>query len=246
MNAWISQQGGDWRDPTSLSTAGSLKEETLSYWVICPNPSHQSRPSPLGNGDNSQECAWKCQGSHTEAVNLSQRRLNMSISSTQKTSGPMPTHGSAAEATRDGGGRVYIRYNDRKAHTTIATEKYSTNFNAEAQAHKKAAIEIRDNLPRTKPNVVIFTDALSALNKLKIPARRISTRWKLHTLVDFAAQTPCSGSQHTAGPKEVNKQTGLLGKEASWTKRTDTPLTSMKRPSSKPLQDKMETVAPKL
>ena len=33
----------------------------------------------------------------------------------------------------------------------------------------------------------------------------------------------------------MNKQaTGLLGKEASWTKRTETPLTPMKRPSSKP------------
>ena len=31
----------------------------------------------------------------------------------------------------------------------------------------------------------------------------------------------------------MNKQTGLLGKEASWTKKTDTPLTPMKRPSSK-------------
>ena len=34
--------------------------------------------------------------------------------------------------------------------------------------------------------------------------------------------------------KETNKQTSLLGKEASWTKRTDTPLTLIKRPSSKP------------
>ena len=35
----------------------------------------------------------------------------------------------------------------------------------------------------------------------------------------------------------MNKQTGLLRKEASWTKRTDTPLTPMKRPSSKPFHD---------
>ena len=31
----------------------------------------------------------------------------------------------------------------------------------------------------------------------------------------------------------MNKQTGLPGREASWTKGTDTPLTPMKRPSSK-------------
>ena len=32
----------------------------------------------------------------------------------------------------------------------------------------------------------------------------------------------------------MNKQTGLPGREASWNKRTDTPLTPTKRPSSKP------------
>ena len=57
------------------------------------------------------------------------------------------TDGSAAEATRDGGGGVYIRYNDGKAHIIITTGKYSTNFKAEAEAFKKAATEIRDNLP---------------------------------------------------------------------------------------------------
>ena len=44
------------------------------------------------------------------------------------------TDGSAAEATRDGGGGVYIRYNDGIALITIATGKYSTNFKAEAEA----------------------------------------------------------------------------------------------------------------
>ena len=66
-----------------------------SYWTMCPNPVHQPRPSPLGNEDNSQECALKCQGLQTEAANLSQRgshwRWSMSSSSTQKTSGPTPT-----------------------------------------------------------------------------------------------------------------------------------------------------------
>ena len=40
--------------------------------------------------------------------------------------------------------------------------------------------------------------------------------------------------QHTAGSKEMTKQTGLPGREASWNKRTDAPLTPTKRPSSKP------------
>ena len=39
-----------------LQHSGSLKGETLSYWSICPNPFHQSRPTPLGN-DNFKDCA---------------------------------------------------------------------------------------------------------------------------------------------------------------------------------------------
>ena len=47
------------------------------------------------------------------------------------------TDGSAAGATRDWGGGLYIRYNDGTAQITIATRKYSTNFKAEAEALKK-------------------------------------------------------------------------------------------------------------
>ena len=44
------------------------------------------------------------------------------------------TDGSAAKATRNGGSGVYIRYNDGKAHITIATGKYASNFKREAEA----------------------------------------------------------------------------------------------------------------
>ena len=98
------------------------------------------------------------------------------------------TDGSAEEATRNGGGGVYIRYNDGIAQITIATGKYSTNFKAEAEALKKSAIEIRNNLPRTKPNVVIFTDALSVLSKLQNPHRKDLSEVET-ALVDLAAQT---------------------------------------------------------
>ena len=47
------------------------------------------------------------------------------------------TDSSAAEATRDGGGGVYIRYKYGIAQITIATGKYSTNFKAEDEALKK-------------------------------------------------------------------------------------------------------------
>ena len=98
------------------------------------------------------------------------------------------TDGSAAEATGDGRGGVYIRYNDGIAQITIATGKYSTNFKAEAEAVKKAAIEIRNNLPRAKPNVVIFTDALSVLSKLKNPHQKDLSEVET-ALVVLAAQT---------------------------------------------------------
>ena len=45
----------------------------------------------------------------------------------------------------------------------------------------------------------------------------------------------------------MNRQTSLPGREASWNKRTDTPLTPIKRPSLKPYPGKkMETATPKL
>ena len=98
------------------------------------------------------------------------------------------TDGSAAEATRDGAGGVYIEYNDGSAQITIATGKYSTNFKAEAEALKRAATEIRNNLPRTKPNVVIFTDALSVLSKFQNPRQK--DIYGVETaLADLAAQS---------------------------------------------------------
>ena len=143
------------------------------------------------------------------------------------------TDGSAAEATRDGGGGVYIRYNGGTEQITIATGKYSTNFKAEAEALKKAAIEIRNNLPRTKSNVVISTDALSVLSKLQNPHQKDLSEVET-ALVDLAAQTNLILQWIPAhcGIQEMSKQTGLPGREASWNKRTDIPPILMKRPSS--------------
>ena len=92
----------------------------------------QSKPSHLGNEDNSQEYAQQCQGSQTDAVNLSQRgsHWRWSISIDNKYQEDQWTYAyavsSAADTTQDGGGGVYISYNDGKAHITIATGKYST------------------------------------------------------------------------------------------------------------------------
>ena len=112
---------------------------------------------------NSQECALKCQGSQTRGC-----QPDPEIKSLEYVNTKYPAHqwthaytdSSAADAYQDGGGGVYIRYNDGKAHITLAIRKYSTNFKAEAEALQKTATKIRDSLPQTKPNVVIFTDAL--------------------------------------------------------------------------------------
>ena len=97
------------------------------------------------------------------------------------------TDSSSADATRNRGGGVYIRYNDGKAHITIATGKYLTNFKAEAEAFTKATVEIRDNLPQTKPNVVIFIYAPSVLNKLQNPRQKDLNKVET-ALVNLAAQ----------------------------------------------------------
>ena len=138
------------------------------------------------------------------------------------------TDGSAAEATRDGGGGVYIRYNDEIAQITIATGKYSTNFKAEAEALKKASTEIRNNLPPTKPNVVIFTDALSILSKLQNPRQKDLNEVET-ALVDPAAQTNLilqwipahCWIQGNEKADRLARKGGQLGQEDRYTTYTD-------------------------
>ena len=77
------------------------------------------------------------------------------------------TDGSAVEAVREGGGGVYIKYQEETANIRVPTGRISTNFNAEAEALKAAALDINQNLGRVKPKVVIFTDALSVLQALQ-------------------------------------------------------------------------------
>ena len=49
-----------------------LERKTSELLDHMPKPIPSVRPSSLGNEDNSQECALKCQGLQTEAANLSQ------------------------------------------------------------------------------------------------------------------------------------------------------------------------------
>ena len=123
---------------------------------------------------------------------------------------------------------MYIRYNDGTAQITVATGKYSTNFKAEAEALKKAAIEIRNNQPRAKPNVVIFTDALSVFSKLQNPCQKDLSEVET-ALVDLAAQTNLILQWITAncgiqGNEQANRlatEGGQLEQEDRYTTYTD-------------------------
>ena len=89
--------------------------------------------------------------------------------STQKTSGPMPTQMVLQQKPPEMG-EVACTSGTMMEKNTLPwpQKKHSTNFKAEAEALKKAAVDIRNNLLRTKPNAVIFTDALSlSLSVLK-------------------------------------------------------------------------------
>ena len=123
---------------------------------------------------------------------------------------------------------MYIRYNDGKAHITIATGKYSNIFKAEAEALTKAAIEIRNNLPRTKPNVVIFTDALSVLSKLQNPRQKDLNEVET-AQVDLAVQTNKTlqripahcGIQGNEQADQLAREGGQLDQEDRYTSYTN-------------------------
>ena len=123
---------------------------------------------------------------------------------------------------------MYIKYNDGIAQITIATGKYSTNFKAKAGALKRAATEIRNNLPRAKPNVVIFTGALSVLSKLQNPRQKDLNEVET-ALVDLAAQSNLTlqwipalcGIQGNEQADQFAREGGQLEQEDRCTSYTD-------------------------
>ena len=136
---------------------------------------------------------------------------------------------------------------DGIAQIAIATGKYSTNFKAEAEAFKRAAIEIRNNLPRTKPNVVILTDALPVLSKFQNPRQKDLNEVET-ALVDLAAQSNLTlqwvpahcGIQGNEQADRLAREGGQLQQEDRYTSYTDEK-TIIKTLSKK----KMEAATPK-
>jgi ribonuclease HI len=82
------------------------------------------------------------------------------------------TDGSATEATRNGGGGIFIKYKEEEARISIPTGKYSTNYKAEAVSIQTAATHLQENLHKTHKKIAIFSDALSVLEALQSPQKK--------------------------------------------------------------------------
>ena len=99
------------------------------------------------------------------------------------------TDGSAAEATRDGGGGMYIKYNDGIAQITIASGKYSSTSKQKLKLSKE--LQLRYETTFLKPSPMwSSSQKLSMFSaNSKVPARKILMRWKLPWLTSQPSQT---------------------------------------------------------
>nr|KAG5698629.1 hypothetical protein BaRGS_003143 [Batillaria attramentaria] len=105
------------------------------------------------------------------------------------------TDGSAEEATRNGGGGIYVRLPDGGTiQKSIPTGTVSTNYKAEAEALQTAATTLEENRDNTHNRVVIFSDALSVLQALLSPRNK-----DLNTLAASLARLQQS-TEHTVNP----------------------------------------------
>ena len=143
---------------------------------------------------------------------------------------------------------MYIRHNDEETHIPIATGTYSTNFKADAEVLQKSAIEIGDNLPQTKPNVVIFTDALSVLSKPQYPHKKDLNEVET-ALVNIVAQTNLTLQWIPAHCRiQGNEQVDWLAREGGQPDQRDrhTSYTDKKTILKPSPRKNMEAVTPKL
>ncbi|XP_064645949.1 ribonuclease H-like [Lineus longissimus] len=79
------------------------------------------------------------------------------------------TDGSAAEATKDGGAGILIKFKAKEEEIAIPTGRYSSNFRAEATALQEAAKRLAQGRRKAPKSIVIFTDALFVLEAHKNP-----------------------------------------------------------------------------
>ena len=78
------------------------------------------------------------------------------------------TDGSASEATRDGGGGIYIEWPvNTSSSISIPTGKYSTNYKPEAEVLQEAARVLVNSEATYNTKVVLLTAARSVLESLE-------------------------------------------------------------------------------
>ena len=117
------------------------------------------------------------------------------------------TEPTAENAVRNGGVGVYIQYpGGKEDKIKLATGPYSTNYKAEAKALKTAAAHIELST-HASPNVVLLTDALSALQALQ------SNRDTEHNSLSAALAFLCRG--HAVTLQWIPSHCNLPGNEAA-------------------------------
>ena len=102
------------------------------------------------------------------------------------------TDGSAEEATRNGGGGIFLTLKDgTHIRQAIPTGKFSTNYKAEADALQTAAETLYANRDAIQTRVVVFSDALSVLQAVQNPQNK-----DLNSLVSALARLQ-QATEHT-------------------------------------------------
>ena len=82
------------------------------------------------------------------------------------------TDGSAAEATKDGGGGILIKFKTKEEKIAISTGRYSSNFKAKATALQEVAKRLKRGRNKAKKRKYIFSNALAVLEAFKNPRIR--------------------------------------------------------------------------
>ena len=136
------------------------------------------------------------------------------------------TDGSAAEAVRDGGSGVLVRFSDGATKSvSVPGGKLCTNYQAEILAIKTAA-DFLTELGKDMGNVVIFSDSMSTLQALQSPDPDQHIKQLHSSLANLTAQTPVTLQWVPAHVGlSGNEEADRLAKAGSQLQQPDIPVT---------------------